>query len=75
MKVINIHKRAIQQPKADVASLLNTLATDNDMMLATDKWPRMKLDKVENHCTKDKKSSKWNLWVRTLRKIMKPKRK
>lgn len=37
MRVINIHKRAIQQPKADVASLLNTLATDNDMMLATDK--------------------------------------
>jgi len=23
-------------------------------------------DKVENHFTMDKKSSKWNLWVRTL---------
>jgi hypothetical protein len=162
MKVINIHKREIQQPKTEIGKLLNTLATDNDMMLATDKWPSMKLDKglqvgskgghgpikyfvtnyqpensitfqfnlagfngfhrfdikeletnktelshvidmtttgsatlkwvlairwlhdayiedafdkVENYFTKDKKSSEWNLWVRILRKIMKPKRK
>ena len=32
-------------------------------------------DKVENHFTKDKKNTKWNLWVRTLRIIMKPTRK
>ena len=32
-------------------------------------------DKVENHFTKDKKSNEWNLWVRALRKIMRPKRK
>ena len=44
MKVINIHKREIQQPKTEIAKLFNTLATDNDMMLATDKWPPMKLD-------------------------------
>ena len=161
MKVINIHKRVLQQPKTEIAKLFNTLATDNDMMLATDKWPRMKLDKglqvgskgghgpikyfvteyqpeksitfqftlagfngfhrfdikelevnktelshiinmtttgtatlkwglairwlhdafiedafdkVENHFTTYKKSSEWNLWVRTLRRIMKPKR-
>lgn len=162
MKVINIHKRVMQQPKTEIAKLFNTLATDNDMMLATDKWPPMKLDKglqvgskgghgpikyfvteyqpeksitfqftltgfdgfhrfdikelganktelshiinmtttgsatlnwglairwlhdafiedafdkVENHFTKDKKNSEWNLWVRTLRRIMKPKRR
>ena len=45
MKVINIHKREIQQPKTELAKLFNTLATDNDMMLATDKWSPMKLDK------------------------------
>ena len=45
MKVINIHKRQINQPKTELAKLLKTLATDNDMMLATDKWSPMKLDK------------------------------
>lgn len=162
MKVINIHKREIQQPKIEIAKLFNTLATDNDMMLATDKWSPMKLDKglqvgskgghgpikyfvtefkpeksitfqfdlagfdgfhrfdikelapnktelshiidmtttgsatlkwslairwlhdayiedafdkVENHFIENKKSSEWSLWVRTLRKVMKPKRK
>jgi hypothetical protein len=44
MKVINIHKREIQQPKTEIAKLFNTLATNNDMMLATDKWSPMKLD-------------------------------
>jgi hypothetical protein len=45
MKVINIHKRVINQPKNEIAKLFRTLASQNDMMLATDKWPRMKLDK------------------------------
>jgi hypothetical protein len=45
MKVINIHKREIQQPKIEIARLFNTLATDHDMMLATEKWSPMKLDK------------------------------
>jgi hypothetical protein len=162
MKVINFHKREISQPKSEVAKLFKTLATDNDLMLATDKWSPIKLDKglqvgstgghgpikyfvtdyqqdnsitfkfdlkgfdgfhkfeisetepnktklthviemttsgsatlkwalairwlhdayiedafdkVENHFTKDKKSSEWNWWVKTLRKIMKPKKK
>jgi len=162
MKVINIHKREIQQPKTELAKLFNTLATDNDMMLATDKWSPMMLDKglqvsskgghgpikyfvteyhpeksitfefdltgfngfhrfdltelepnrtelshiidmtttgsatlkwaiairwlhdayiedafdkIENYFTNDKKSSKWNLWVKTLRKVIKPKRR
>ena len=162
MRVINIHKRVIQQPEIELAQLFNTLSSDNDRMLATDKWPRMKLDKglqvgskgghgpikyflteyqpeksitfqfdlagfngfhrftltelapnktefshvinmittgsatfkwgiairwlhdafiedafdnVENHFIKDKKSGKWNLWVKTLRRVMKPKQK
>ncbi|HOY11905.1 MAG TPA: hypothetical protein PLY70_02145, partial [Saprospiraceae bacterium] len=44
MKVIIIHKRIIAQPISEIGLLLNTLATDNDQILATDKWPRMKLD-------------------------------
>ncbi|WP_341224955.1 hypothetical protein [uncultured Arcticibacterium sp.] len=162
MKIINIHKRVIQQPKPEFAKLFNTLATENDMIVATDKWSPIKLDKglqvgskgghgpikyfvtefkpeksitfqfdmpgfngfhrfeltelatnkteishiidmittgsatlkwtlairwlhdtyiedafdkVENHLTKDKKSSNWNLWVRILRRLIKPKRK
>lgn len=45
MKVINIHKRTIRQPKEKIALLFDTLASKNDMMLATDKWPPMILDK------------------------------
>lgn len=45
MKVINTHKRKIDQPINEVARLFRTLATENDLMLATDKWPPMKLDK------------------------------
>lgn len=162
MKVINIHTRVLNQPISKIGKLLNTLATDHDMMLATNKWSPMKLDKglqvgsksghgpikyfvteyqpeksitfqfdltgfngyhrfdivelgpnktelthiidmttigsatlkwglairwlhdayiedafdkVENHFTKDKKNSKWSLWVKILRKVMKPKKK
>ncbi|OPC59515.1 SRPBCC family protein [Elizabethkingia bruuniana] len=162
MKVINLHKRILDQPISEIGKLLNTLATDNDMMLATDKWSPMKLDsglqigskgghgpikyfvteyqpersitfqfdlpgfngfhrfdinelepdktelshiirmtttgsatlkwalairwlhdayiedafdKVENQFIKDKKNSEWSLWVKLLRKIMKPKNK
>lgn len=45
MKVINIHSRKIAQPKSNIIGLFKTLATKNDLMLATDKWPAMKLDK------------------------------
>jgi hypothetical protein len=44
MKVLNIHSRLITQPKNEVAKLFKTLATENDLMLATDKWSPMKLD-------------------------------
>lgn len=45
MKVINIHKRVLNQPKEQIAELLETLATKNDKVLATDKWYPMILDK------------------------------
>ncbi len=45
MKVINIHSKEINQPTSEVAKLFKTLASENDMMLATDKWSPMKLDK------------------------------
>ncbi len=44
MKVLNIHTRIIQQPKANVAELFTTLASKDDKMLATDKWHAMRLD-------------------------------
>jgi hypothetical protein len=163
MKVTNIHKRDIKQPKAKIEALFKTLSCENDMMLATHKWPPMilekglqvgskgghgsikyfvkayqsdafiqfeftkpqgfkgfhkfeiteidpnltelkhtivmntegmatlkwalairwlhnayiedALDKVENHFTNENKITEWSLWVRFLRKILKPKRK
>ena len=45
MKIINIHTRKIAQPKSEIAKFFKTLASENDMMLATNKWPPMKLDK------------------------------
>nr|WP_294937871.1 hypothetical protein [uncultured Flavobacterium sp.] len=45
MKIINIHKRVLSQPKHEVAKLFRTLGTENDLMLATDKWSPLKLDK------------------------------
>jgi hypothetical protein len=45
MKVVNIHRREIKQPKFELEKLFQTLASENDLMLATDKWSPMKLDK------------------------------
>ena len=45
MKVINIHRRTIEKPAAEIVQLFGTLASENDRMLATDKWPAMKLDR------------------------------
>lgn len=44
MKVLNIHKRVVNRPKTVLIALFKTLASDNDMMLATDKWSPMRLD-------------------------------
>ncbi len=162
MKIINIHKREIDQPKEEIVKLFRTLASENDLMLATNKWSPMQLDnglqigskgghgpikyhiveynpeefvvfkfdlkgfdgthkfniqeinqnrtelshiidmrtsgfstikwifairwlhdayiedafdKVENHFSTTKKRNEWSLWVKLLRKIMKPKKK
>lgn len=45
MKVLNVHTRELDQPKEKIEELFATLATDNDMMLANDKWSPMILDK------------------------------
>lgn len=45
MKIVNIHKRVINQQKKELEKLFATLSTENDRMLAIDKWPPMKLDK------------------------------
>lgn len=42
MKVLNIHKRTINQPKSKVAKLLETLSTVNDEIWPKEKWPKMK---------------------------------
>lgn len=161
MKVLNIHTRIIDQPKAAVSRLLETLASEKDMVWPTEYWPAMRFleglklhakgghgpirytvedynsgeviqfqftnphgfhgyhkleiselsdtqtqlkhtinmhamgsgiwnwifairhlhdaliedafDKVENHFSAEKKRSKWNLWVRILRSLLKAK--
>ncbi|MDY8137441.1 hypothetical protein [Aquimarina sp. 2201CG5-10] len=42
MKVLNIHKRIINQPKQQVANLLGTLASREDKIWPFENWPRMK---------------------------------
>lgn len=42
MQVVNIHKRTINQPKAQVVALLKTLSTKNDKVWPKDRWPAMR---------------------------------
>lgn len=42
MKVSNIHRRILNQPKKRIVELLETLATENDKIWPTEKWPPMK---------------------------------
>jgi hypothetical protein len=42
LKVLNIHKRTINQPKDKVTELLKTLSTENDRIWPKEKWPEMK---------------------------------
>lgn len=42
MKVLNIHKRTLNQPIDKVAELLKTLSTENDRIWPKEKWPEMK---------------------------------
>lgn len=42
MKVVNIHKRTINQPKSKLVNLLKTLSTEDDKVWPYEKWPAMK---------------------------------
>ncbi len=44
MKVLNIHKRIINQPKSKVSELIKTLSTENDKIWPKGKWPAMKFE-------------------------------
>lgn len=44
MKVLNIHRRMIGQPKEAIMALLETLGTKNDLVWPLEKWPAMRLD-------------------------------
>lgn len=44
MKVKNIHKRVISQPKTVVSELLKTLASEKDRIWPNENWPAMKFD-------------------------------
>lgn len=45
MEVLNIHTRVIHSSKEKIKELFASLATENDLMLATEKWSPMVLDK------------------------------
>ncbi|MGB5417267.1 hypothetical protein [Algibacter sp.] len=42
MNVVNIHKRHINQPKADVVRLIKTLSKKEDKVWPNDNWPPMR---------------------------------
>ena len=44
LKVINIHKRILNQPKSRVAELVKTLSTENDKIWPSEKWPKMRFE-------------------------------
>ena len=45
MKVKNVHERKLKASPAKVGSLIDSLASDNDLLWPKDSWPRMKLDR------------------------------
>lgn len=52
MKVVNIHKRHILQPKKKVSELFKTLATKNDLVWPCENWPAIRFKdglNVGNH--------------------------
>lgn len=42
MRVVNIHKRSINQPKEKVVQLFKTLATSGDLVWPYENWPAIK---------------------------------
>ncbi|MBI5032343.1 MAG: SRPBCC family protein [Chloroflexi bacterium] len=45
MPIVNIHERMIDAPVAQVSTLLDRLASADDMLWPRDRWPRMKFDR------------------------------
>lgn len=41
MKVNNIHKRIINQPKGNISKILDSLSSNNDRLWPKEKWPPM----------------------------------
>ncbi|MCI2229624.1 hypothetical protein MC378_10650 [Polaribacter sp. MSW13] len=44
MKVLNIHKRIVNQPKNKVTEILKTLSLSNDKIWPKENWPEMKFN-------------------------------
>ncbi len=42
MKILNIHKRILNEPKENITELLATLSTENDRIWPKEKWPAMR---------------------------------
>jgi hypothetical protein len=42
MRVVNIHKRVLNQPKLEVCKLFKTLATTDDLVWPYENWPAMR---------------------------------
>ena len=45
MKVLNIHKRALNAPAEKVGELIDGLASANDLLWPIDRWPAMQFDR------------------------------
>jgi hypothetical protein len=45
MKVINVHERELNNSPAGVGFLIDSLASDNDLLWPRQAWPRMNLDR------------------------------
>jgi hypothetical protein len=44
LKVLNIHKRILNQPKSKVSELIKALSSENDKIWPKGKWPAMKFE-------------------------------
>jgi len=45
MKINNVHERKLKGSPAKVGTLIDSLASDNDLLWPKDSWPRMKFDR------------------------------
>jgi len=45
MKVINVHERELNASPASVGALIDSLATDKDLLWPSHSWPRMEFDR------------------------------